>query len=106
MRKLNRNMIGISDIEITQDPKEGFETLHLVLKKVLNIFFWIWFLNIMIGFANLLPLAITDGGQIFREICFKYFNESTAKNLYFYVSIFTILLLILTIFPKLLFMIF
>ena len=104
--KLNRNMIGISDIEIIQDPKEGFETLYLVLKKTLNIFFWIWFLNIMIGFANLLPLAITDGGQIFREICFKYFSENIAKNLYFYVSIFTILLLILTIFPKLLFIIF
>ena len=105
-KDLNKYMIGISQIDIENTPIKGYDIIYSVLNTLFGFLFWIWFLNIMIGFANLLPLGITDGGLIFKEICLKYFSEKAALMINFYISILVLIILIFTLYPKLLFLIF
>ena len=105
-KDLNKYMIGISQIDITNTPIEGYELSYSILNTIFGFLFWIWFLNIMIGFANLLPLGITDGGLIFKEICLKYFSEKVALMINFYITILVLIIFVFTLYPSLLFLIF
>jgi membrane-associated protease RseP (regulator of RpoE activity) len=98
----SRAMIGISGIAIETIPKSGFEFLGTFPNHLLQLFFWIWFLNIAIGVMNLLPIWITDGGQIFRILAVKYFGERKGLFLNNFVSWISVLLIIFTIWPSLL----
>lgn len=97
-----RAMIGISGLEFTYANKEGFDFVGLLPLQLERLFFYIWFLNIAIGLMNLLPIWITDGGQVAKTIFSKYFKESTAASLYNFVSLISLVLIIFTVWPSLL----
>ncbi len=103
---INQSMIGIGKIEIQMKAKEEFAYIAQPLRKFTSILFWIWFLNIGIGIVNLLPLWITDGGLITSIVLKKYFNKELAMKIYNSISFITLILLLLTIWPKLLLLIF
>lgn len=98
----NRTLIGISNLNIDIKPKSNFEWLGSFPLNLERLLFWIWILNIGIGMMNLLPIWITDGGQIAR-ILFSYkFTPKTAIKLTHFLSIFSLVLIIFTVKPSLL----
>lgn len=99
----NRGRIGITlDTSNFLTPKEGYEIIGPVLSSLTSLFYWVWLLNIMIGLFNLLPIWITDGGQIFRAISESLFGEKVGIKLYNLVSNVSLILIIFTIWPSLL----
>ena len=98
----NRTLIGLSNLDFKLEPKSGFEWLGSIPLKLERLLFWIWILNIGIGMMNLLPIWITDGGQIAR-ILFSYrFSEKVSASLTNYISLVSLILIIFTIKPSLL----
>jgi len=63
---------------------------------------WIAILNIAIGIINLLPLWITDGGQILKILAEKVMSEDRAILLLHFFSLIGLALIILTLWPTLL----
>ncbi|MFW5704848.1 MAG: site-2 protease family protein [Nanoarchaeota archaeon] len=98
-----RGMIGISGVDISLDNKDSWEWLGDFPIFFERMFFWLMFLNIGIGMMNLLPIWITDGGQITRELLTKKFKEKTALRLYNIISWVSLILIIFTLYPTLLF---
>ena len=96
-------MIGVFNIRPKINIIKGYENHYTFFQRLLEILFWIWFLNLAIGFINLLPIWITDGGQIFLTICQKYFSKNTANTIYTIVSFISLGLIVLTLFPNILF---
>jgi len=99
----NKGMIGISGLSFSYKNKNGFEFLGNSPLYFERLLFYIWFLNIAIGMMNLLPIWITDGGQICKSILEKYFKKKLALSIYNYISIISLIMIILTIWPSLLF---
>lgn len=98
----SRGMIGVSGLNIELGNKQGFEFLGDIPLHFERLIFYIWFLNIAIGLINLLPIWITDGGQIFRVAASGIFKkQKTWMMLYNLVSIFSLILIIFTIWPEL-----
>lgn len=99
---INRSLIGITNLELEFTPKKNFSWLGSIPLKVERLLFWLWVLNIGIGFMNLLPLWITDGGQIIR-LLFRYkLNEKNSLILTNLFSLLSLVLIIFTINPNLL----
>ena len=99
-------MVGVFGLVPKIIPKKSYEIYYEIIKKIISILFWIWFLNLMIGFVNLLPIWITDGGQIFLTLCERFFNKNIAGIIYNFISLLVLLIIILTMFPNLLYLIF
>ncbi len=97
----NKSMIGISNLKIELRNKKGFEYLFNLPLYFQKLFYYFWMLNIGIGIMNLLPIWITDGGQIMRVLLNRKFKEKTAIKLNNWISLFSLLLIILTIKPNL-----
>lgn len=98
-----RGMIGITDIKFEFGNKIGFDFLGNLPLHFERLLFYIWFLNIAIGLMNLLPLWITDGGQITRELFKKYFKENTALRLNNLLSTISLVLIFFTVWPNFLY---
>lgn len=96
-------MIGISGFDVELTSKDEFNFLGGFALLFQSIIYWTALLNIGIGMMNLLPLWITDGGQIARSLFEKYFSQKTALSLFNFASFITLILLILSLFPRLLF---
>jgi membrane-associated protease RseP (regulator of RpoE activity) len=99
----NKAMIGISGVDSHPVNREGFGFLGTTPLHIERLLFYTWFLNIAIGMMNLLPFWITDGGQIARTLLEQRFKPDTSMRIYNWLSIFITLLIILTIWPSLLF---
>jgi membrane-associated protease RseP (regulator of RpoE activity) len=99
----NRTMLGIYNLNIELDNKEEYKLLGntpLIFERIL---FWLWLLNIGIGMMNLLPLWITDGGKI-SYLLFSYkFNETQSIKLFNLFSFMSLILIILTLWPSIIF---
>jgi membrane-associated protease RseP (regulator of RpoE activity) len=94
-----KGMIGISGLEFNFTNKEGYGYLGnspLYFEKLL---FYFWLLNIGIGIMNLLPLWITDGGQIARTLLLKYVGEKRALLIYNLVSLVSLVLILFILNP-------
>jgi Zn-dependent protease len=50
-----------------------------------TLFKWLFMFNLLIGLMNLMPLYITDGGQLVRIFLQKNFSKSTALKWYTYI---------------------
>jgi len=99
----NKSMIGISGLKFEYKNKVGYEFLGNTPMQFEKLLFYIWFLNIAIGMMNLLPLWITDGGQICKSICSKYFKKKKANRIYNMISIVSLIMIIFTVWPSLMF---
>ena len=98
-----KGMIGITGISVDMKPKEEYEFLGSFPIGFERALFWIWFLNIAIGLMNLLPIWITDGGQIAKTLLEKNFKKETALNIYHIVSWISLVLIVFTIWPSILY---
>lgn len=96
-------MIGISGFDVNIAPKDGSQFAGAFALLFQSVIYWTALLNIGIGMMNLLPLWITDGGQIARSLFEKYFKKNLANTLFNFVSFITLILLLLSLFPKVLF---
>jgi membrane-associated protease RseP (regulator of RpoE activity) len=100
-----RGLIGIS-LSAESTPIEGSEVLGTLSQIIFKTFFWLFVLNISIGAINLLPLWITDGGKI-AHLLFQYkFSEGTSMILYNIVSILSLIMLFISLFPQIIFSLF
>ncbi len=100
-RNSSRAMIGISGIHFILKDKKGFERLGNLPLYIEKLFYYLWILNLGIGIMNLLPLWITDGGQITRVLLETKLKKKLAISIYNYISIFSLILIIVTIKPSL-----
>ena len=101
----SRGLIGIN-LAVESVPLEGAEFLGTISQMIFKLFFWLFVLNISIGAINLLPLWITDGGKI-AYLLFQYkFSEKTSLSLYNFVSIISLIMLLVSLFPQIVFSIF
>lgn len=101
-----RGMIGVSGINFNLENKEGFSLLGNFPLYFEKSIFWIWFLNLAIGIMNLLPIWITDGGQIARILFKKFIKGKHSVTLYNLVSWSSLILIIFTMWPKLMYFFF
>jgi membrane-associated protease RseP (regulator of RpoE activity) len=94
-------MIGISGVDVQLDNKEGYDFLGDFPLFFQRLIFWIVLLNIGIGIMNLLPLWITDGGQIGRTLLLRYVkNEKRAYNYLNFISFVCLLTIIFLLWPS------
>ena len=98
----NRSMIGIFNVRPEVVVKDEFETQAKYVEITSNWLFWFFLLNFGIGIMNLLPLWITDGGQITRIMLSRIMNERKAMLGVHIISFISLLLIIVTINPSLL----
>lgn len=98
----SKGMIGISGLKLGLTNKEQYKWLGQFPTEFERIIFWIWFLNLAIGIMNLLPLGITDGGQVAKTFFPKYFGQKNGMRIYSILTWSCIIMIILTMYPKLL----
>jgi len=98
----SRAMIGISRLNIDLKNKKGFEYLGNIPLYLEKLFYYFWMLNLGIGIMNLLPLWITDGGQITRVLLLRKLKKKLALSLYNYISLISLILILFTIKPSIL----
>lgn len=96
----NRSLLGITNFAVgldNKDDKTWLGNFPLYLRTLLN---YLVLLSIGIGIMNLLPLWITDGGQIaFLMISKVIRNEETALRTYNLVSFLSLCLILLVVWP-------
>jgi len=98
-----KGRIGIYlDTENLIVPVEGKEVAVSVIDRVNSFLFWLWLLNIGIGIMNLLPLWITDGGQILRTLLLEKFKEKRAYSILNWFSFVSLITIVLMMWPSLL----
>lgn len=71
-----------------------YSVLFAIILWILKFLFLLAQLNIGIGFANLLPIAIADGGRMFYILMKKKMDEKKALKITGLVSLFVFLLLL------------
>ncbi|MCH8519637.1 MAG: site-2 protease family protein [Nanoarchaeota archaeon] len=98
----DRAMIGIFGVRRDVVALEGYERTARVVEVSSEWLFWLFLLNFGIGIMNLLPLWITDGGQILRVMLNKYMDEKRAMFGVHVVSLISLVLIVVTINPSLL----
>lgn len=99
-QKENKGMIGISNLQTSFTNKADYTWIGNFPLYFEKLFYYLWMLNIGIGIMNLLPLWITDGGQITRTLLEQKFKRKMAMKLYNWISLFSLLLIIFTIWPS------
>ncbi len=96
-------MIGISGLEMNLVNKEEYSWLGSFPSGFERAIFWIWFLNIAIGIMNLLPIWITDGGQVSSTVFKKFCGKIWGNRIYHTLSWIVLILIIFTMKPQFLF---
>lgn len=67
---------------------------------ILETLFWIFFINLNIALANLLPIIPLDGGRMLKEIIFEFeFRKFIAEKIVYGVLAIILVLLIINMFP-------
>jgi membrane-associated protease RseP (regulator of RpoE activity) len=61
----NMNMNIAEEWAFFKDPFTEYETKHEFLVFVYYLVFWIFIINLLVGFFNMLPVSILDGGRFF-----------------------------------------
>jgi membrane-associated protease RseP (regulator of RpoE activity) len=91
-----------SRILVDENYKIPFK--YNLLKILLNIFYWIAFLNFLIGTVNFMPTVPFDGGFISQNIFSRYLNKKNSKKIRMkkvakFFGIFILILFLLNIIP-------
>jgi membrane-associated protease RseP (regulator of RpoE activity) len=82
----SEGIISLTLTEHPSDPNQGYMGIrplqHVRYFQILDIFQWIFMLNLSVGMFNLFPISrVLDGGKITDEILTHFFSESTSKKL-------------------------
>ncbi|MFP4402270.1 MAG: site-2 protease family protein [Candidatus Nanoarchaeia archaeon] len=96
-----RAVVGINGVALERVPMSGKEMQASLIEGSSEWLFWLFLLNFGIGIMNLLPLWITDGGQITRVMLNKYMSEERAMIGVHLISFISLILIIVTISPSL-----
>jgi len=99
----SKGMIGISGLNFNLENKEEYLYLGQTPIYFERSLYYFWLLNLGIGMMNLLPLWITDGGQILRVLLNKFVNKKTALFLFNILCFISFFMIIFTLKPNLLF---
>lgn len=97
----DKGMVGIS-MQSSLEINEDNYVIGYIVVSFGQLLSWLILFNFGIGIFNLLPLGITDGGQILNVLLQKH-NKKTAKLWYTLISFITLGIIILSIWPQLLF---
>lgn len=98
-QKEDKGMLGITGLDLHLENKAEYSWLGNSPFYFERLLFYFWMLNIGIGIMNLLPLWITDGGQITRVLLSRQFRKKTAITIYNWISLISLLLVVFTIKP-------
>ncbi|MCA9497149.1 MAG: site-2 protease family protein [Nanoarchaeota archaeon] len=99
----NKSMIGISGFQPNLETKDDYLYLGGFPKFFQGLIFWIALLNIGIGLMNLLPIWITDGGQIAKTLLANFIrNEKIVISILNWISLLSLIMIIFIMFPALL----
>jgi membrane-associated protease RseP (regulator of RpoE activity) len=90
--------IFVLDTRVLKEEYRDDQTLSPVLSSSTELLIWVLMLNYGIGAANLLPIKPLDGGLMFEEIMKKIFKKEWAVKVVKIISLFTLLLILITIF--------
>jgi membrane-associated protease RseP (regulator of RpoE activity) len=91
----NRSMVGVTNIKNEVRYKENFTWIKKPFNWIYSFSWILFWLNLLIGLVNLLPLAITDGGRMLKVSLEKFLSKKKANLIYIIVSglmLFSILL--------------
>ncbi len=96
----NRGFVGISladyeDQHHLKNPKLGW--LNTLLLKVIEFLRWFVVLSLGIGFTNLLPLPIVDGGRMVQTFLKRVYGDAKGNALYGKVAFFFLIVLVFTL---------
>jgi len=80
--------------------KSGFFGVsNSILKWLLELGFWVYFLSLIIGLINLFPIFITDGARIFRTTMLKFIpDKRKALLMWVRLNMIAVLILLLLVF--------
>lgn len=86
--------------EIKPSIKEKFGNTPLALFWILKLVFWIYAICLGVGLFNLLPLGPIDGGKMFYVASLSVLKkQEKARKLYQYMTLITILLILINLSP-------
>ena len=91
----SKGFIGIEGIKNEVKIKKGYERYEHILSWFRWLFWWLYILNISIGFVNLLPIYITDGGKmLFVALDSTIQNKKKAMKIWHYINLLFVLLVV------------
>jgi len=96
-------LVNAQNVEIKEDLKEKYGSWPFKLFMWFQLLiYWIFLTNIGVGLFNLLPIGPLDGGKMFYLMNLAIFKKKKlAKNIWVFVSIFILLLIIINLLPLL-----
>jgi len=75
-----KGYIGILDIRNERRVNEEYKSIGGIFFWIKGLFKWFYFLNLIIGLMNLLPLMVTDGGRMLKVAFEKLFSDQKKAN--------------------------
>lgn len=75
-----KGFIGIKPIENKIDLKEEYKSISTPFFWIKGLIQWLYRLNLLVGFFNLLPILIVDGGRMFQIATRKLFPDDKKSN--------------------------
>jgi len=81
-------------------PHTSKPTLTGAFYTIMELFYWIFLLNLMIGLVNLLPLVFFDGGRMFNELVNSFkLGRNAAKQIIYAVIVGMLIVVLVNISP-------
>ncbi len=72
----DKGLIGITNIQNEKRIKEEYSQYSTAFFWIKDLIKWFYYLNLIIGLMNLLPLMITDGGRMLKTALKKIIKDS------------------------------
>lgn len=92
----NKGFIGIRPLSNEKVVKEQYSWLKHPYFWIKELFKWLFIFNFLIGFMNLLPLGIVDGGRILKTLLEKTIkDQKKAKKVWSFIAFFFLAILLL-----------
>ncbi len=98
---ISKAYLGVNfkqNLDLKESVRARFGNLPWAISYLMQLFYWIFLLNIGVGLINLLPLGPVDGGQMIKvTLLAKLKNKVAALRIMSLISIFALFLLLLNI---------
>lgn len=110
----DKGIFVIETIENPEDPTRAYIGIYMsaiphtsknpvlanAFYTIIELFYWIFLLNLMIGLVNLLPIVPFDGGRMFNELIHSLkINEEIKKKIIYAVIILGLFILLVNLLP-------